>query len=453
MTRLIFILIAGDFLLAILAQYCGFGVRFSTISSLEQYPAAGLVNALFFACTLLLTSSISELYGKGHYIVGKGALARVIVSLGLALIIFVILYILAPQIMVGRGVIAISLGFFGIFQFLWHAYYPFLLRFPGVSSNVLILGTGDLAAQIEKTFDSKNHNYIFSGFVRPVNETSIVNETKILGDIGDLVQIALNCNTHKIVIALTEQRGVLPVGDLLKCRFHGIDVVDSMSFYEEMTGKVLVKTVNPGWFIYSSGFDIDLFALYSKRFLDITFSLIGIALSWPLMIMVAVAVKLDSPGPLLFRQVRVGKNENIFEVLKFRTMREDAERQTGAVWAVTDDPRVTRVGKFLRKTRLDEIPQFFNVLKGDMAFVGPRPERPEFVLELYQLLPYYTKRHALKPGVTGWAQVKYPYGASVEDALEKLNYDLYYIKNYSIFLDIVIIMETVQVVLFGKGAR
>ena len=216
---------------------------------------------------------------------------------------------------------------------------------------------------------------------------------------------------------------------------------------------MLVKTFNPGWFIYSSGFDIDLFALYFKRFLDIVFSLLGIALSWPLMILVAVAVKLDSPGPLLFRQIRVGKNEDIFEVLKFRTMREDAESQTGAVWAVTNDPRVTKVGKFLRKTRLDEIPQFFNVLRGDMAFVGPRPERPEFVLELYQLLPYYTKRHALKPGVTGWAQVKYPYGASVEDALEKLNYDLYYIKNYSIFLDILIIMETVQVVLFGKGAR
>ncbi|PLX91218.1 MAG: glycosyl transferase, partial [Desulfuromonas sp.] len=453
MSRLIFILILGDALLAIAAHYCGFWVWDSSFALLDQYPAAGLINALFFACTLLLTSSVSELYGKGHYILGKGALARVIASLGLATIIFAIIYSLAPQIMVGKGAVATSLVIFGLLQFFWHGYYPFLLRFPGTSRNLLILGSGPLAEKIANSLSSKGHNYRLVGFVRPHGEPSTVDESHILGDIDELVPLALEHDIHKIVIALTEQRGVLPIGDLLKCRFNGIDVDDSMSFYEEMTGKVLVKSVNPGWFIYSAGFDIDLFALYTKRFCDIVFSLLGITLSWPLMLLVAAAIKLDSPGPIFFRQVRVGKNEETFELYKFRTMREDAEKETGAVWALKNDSRVTRIGQFLRKTRLDEMPQFFNVLRGEMAFVGPRPERPEFVLELYQLLPYYTKRHAMKPGVTGWAQVKYPYGASVEDALEKLNFDLYYIKNYSIFLDILILIETVQVVLFGKGGR
>lgn len=453
MTRLIFMLVMGDFLLAISAHFVGIYAASVSFSTLSEFPTVEIINALFFACILLLTSSVSELYGKGHYKVGKGALARVIASLLLALAVIGSIYFLAPQIMGAKNATVVSLVFFGFFQFLWHTYYPFLIKFPGMSQNLLILGSGPLAVQVGETLANDNHNYELVGFAQSENENSVLEENQIIGRFNNLVETSSQFNVQKIVVAVSEQRGVLPIGDLLKCRFNGIDVVDAMSFFEEMTGTVQVENVNPGWFIYSSGFEISLFSLYIKRILDIVFSLIGILLSWPVMIVVALAVKLDSPGPVLYRQIRVGKNEEVFELYKFRTMNAGAEQTTGAVWASLDDPRITKVGKFLRKTRLDEIPQFFNVLKGDMAFVGPRPERPEFVLELYQLLPYYTKRHALKSGVTGWAQVNYPYGASVEDALEKLNYDLYYIKNYSIFLDILIIMETVQVVLFGRGGR
>ncbi|HKJ05211.1 MAG TPA: TIGR03013 family XrtA/PEP-CTERM system glycosyltransferase [Geopsychrobacteraceae bacterium] len=453
MTRLTSILVAADFILAFTAYFCAVFVNDLIFTDSNDYATYAHMNGLFFACTLLLSSSVSELYGKGHYKVGKGALARVIASLSIAMVIFVAIYILAPHIMVSKTAILLALLLFGTLQFLWHTYYPSLVTFHGMAQNVLVLGTGELAGQIETTLENKNHNYTLTGFVSTAKEPSVIDESLILGEIKDLVDITTRSNIKKIIIALAEQRGVMPVSELLKCRFSGIDIVDSSSFYEEMTGKVLVNNVHPGWFIYASGFEIDLIALYGKRILDIIFSALGALLSLPVMLVVALVVKLDSPGPVLFRQIRVGKNENIFELYKFRTMREDAESQTGAVWAMDNDPRVTKVGRFLRKARLDELPQFFNVLKGDMAFVGPRPERPEFVLELYQLLPYYAKRHALKPGVTGWAQVNYPYGASVEDALEKLKYDLYYIKNYSIFLDILIIMETVQVVLFGKGGR
>ena len=450
MTRLRLILAAGDFVLALCAQYCGMVLSAASFAVLRDYPAAGLIHALFFACALVSASSVAKLYGKGHYKVSKGVLARVIASTGLALVIFAVLYLLAPHIMVAKGAAALSLLIFGLLQFFWHNYH---LKLPGFSQNLLILGTGALARQLDQTLAGSNHDYLPVGFVRLPDENSVVDASRILGPVSDFAGIALQQKVHKVVVAIAEQRGVLPVTELLRCRFNGVEVVDAMSFYEEMTGKVMVGNVNPAWFIYSSGFEIDLFALYSKRALDIVFSLLGIALFWPLMLLVAAAVKLDSPGPVLFRQMRVGKNDNVFELYKFRTMREDAESESGAIWAATDDPRITRLGTFLRKCRLDEMPQFFNVLLGDMAFVGPRPERPEFVLELYQLLPYYSKRHALKPGVTGWAQVNYPYGASVEDALEKLNYDLYYIKNYSIFLDILIVMETVEVVLSGRGGR
>jgi exopolysaccharide biosynthesis polyprenyl glycosylphosphotransferase len=220
-----------------------------------------------------------------------------------------------------------------------------------------------------------------------------------------------------------------------------------------MTGKLLLEHINPSWLIFSHGFRITSLSRLAKRVMDFCIALSGLVLSLPLMIIIAVLIKLDSPGPVLFRQKRVGEADTIFTLLKFRTMRTDAENATGAVWAQKNDPRVTRIGKFLRKSRMDEIPQLLNVLKGDMSLVGPRPERPEFTIELKGIIPYYSERHYVKPGVTGWAQVRYPYGASVADALEKLRYDMYYIKNWSLVFDLVIVFETVKVVLLGRGSR
>jgi sugar transferase (PEP-CTERM system associated) len=234
---------------------------------------------------------------------------------------------------------------------------------------------------------------------------------------------------------------------------NGIEVIDAPTFYEQLTGKLLIENITPSWFIFSEGFRITPLLIVSKRVCDILFSVMGLFLTLPLIPVIMLIIKADSPGPVFLRQVRVGEKEKKFVLYKFRTMCHDAETKTGAVWAQKDDPRVTRVGMFLRVSRLDEIPQLYNVLRGDMGFIGPRPERPEFVEKLKDIIPFYSNRHFVKPGITGWAQVKYPYGASVEDSIEKLRYDLYYIKNLSIILDMVIVLETIKVVLFRRGGR
>jgi exopolysaccharide biosynthesis polyprenyl glycosylphosphotransferase len=218
-------------------------------------------------------------------------------------------------------------------------------------------------------------------------------------------------------------------------------------------GKLHIEEIKPSWFIFSDGFRLNATRKVSKRIFDNIFALLGLTVTSPLFPIIALLIKIDSRGPVLYRQIRLGEGEKEFSLYKFRTMKQDAETGTGAIWAKEKDSRVTRIGSILRKTRLDELPQFINVLKNDMSFIGPRPERPEFVKKLKQTIPYYTMRHFVKPGITGWAQVKYRYGASVEDSMEKLRYDLYYIKNLSLALDLLIIIDTIKVVFFGKGAR
>jgi sugar transferase (PEP-CTERM system associated) len=270
-----------------------------------------------------------------------------------------------------------------------------------------------------------------------------------------LLEIATENNADEVVIAMDDRRGNLPVRDLLDCRLRGIDVIDLVGFLERETGKIRIDLVNPGWLIFSEGFRISRFRSVFKRVVDIFVSATLILLSWPVMLLIALAVKFeDGPyAPVLYRQRRVGQGGKPFDCLKVRSMRVDAEADGKAVWAKQNDDRITRVGAMLRTARLDELPQVFNVLKGEMSLVGPRPERPEFVEQLQKKIPYYGERHAVKPGVTGWAQLKYSYGASEEDAAEKLQYDLYYVKNQSFILDIMIILQTVEVVLWGKGAR
>jgi sugar transferase (PEP-CTERM system associated) len=274
---------------------------------------------------------------------------------------------------------------------------------------------------------------------------------EILGSFEDLGEKAKRGDVDRIVVAIGERRGKFPVRDLLDLRLSGMPVEDGCSFYEELTGKMLLEYLRPSQLIFGEGFPLRPLTFAVKRTLDFLASSLGLLLSFPLWAVFPVLIKLDSPGPVFFRQERVGQRGKTFEVLKFRSMRTDAEKNTGPVWAQAGDARVTRIGNFMRKTRVDEIPQLINVLKGEMSFVGPRPERPFFVEELAAKVPYYVQRHFVKPGVTGLAQVKYPYGASVEDALEKLRYDLYYVKKMGFWMDLSIIFETVKVVLFGKG--
>jgi len=273
--------------------------------------------------------------------------------------------------------------------------------------------------------------------------------------IGDFKQISSICSKNRvdrIVVALDERRGSLPVDQLLLCRLRGINVEDGVTFTENLTGKLCVESLHPSSIIFSNGISGRFYTSKLKRVSDILAGLFGLLFLGPLCVLIAIAIKLDSKGPVFYRQERVGRDGKVFRLIKFRSMVMDAEKD-GPIWAVNNDDRCTRVGKIIRKLRLDEIPQLINVLKGTMSIVGPRPERPFFVKKLEKAIPFYYHRHLVKPGVTGWAQIYYPYGATMEDAIEKLKYDLYYIKNISPVLDLRIISETVKIVLLGKGSR
>jgi sugar transferase (PEP-CTERM system associated) len=274
----------------------------------------------------------------------------------------------------------------------------------------------------------------------------------IIGDYTQISSIARAGGVDRIVVALDERRGKFPLEQLLSCRLKGIRVEDGVAFTEQLAGKLSVESLHPSFLIFSDGFKRSAIFKQVKRVFDILASAVGLTLFFPVSLMIAIAIKLDSKGPILYRQERVGEDERIFRLLKFRSMRVDAE-ENGPEWARVDDQRVTRVGRMIRKLRLDEIPQMINVLKGEMSFVGPRPERPFFTEQLKKGIPYYSQRHVIKPGITGWAQICYRYGASKEDALEKLKYDLYYIKHMSWVFDLIIFFETVKIVLLGKGAR
>lgn len=320
---------------------------------------------------------------------------------------------------------------------------------PHGANRVLMVGDGQRALELSGLVRQAGPRYQLAGSVSHLAGRDAGEATETPG----LCETAKRLNANKVVVSFPERRGVLPLREMLSCKFSGIEVLDGPSLYERLTGKLSVEHITPSWLIFSNGFKITPGLTFAKRAVDIICSVAGLVLAAPIAPLVALAVALDSPGPLFFRQTRVGKNDRPFTLFKFRTMRRDAERSTGAVWASASDPRITRVGKFLRKTRLDEIPQLLNVLRGEMSLVGPRPERPEFVSTLKNSIPYYSERHFVKPGVTGWAQVRYRYGASVQDALEKLRYDLYYIKHVSLFMDLKILFLTIGVVLGTKGAR
>jgi sugar transferase (PEP-CTERM system associated) len=353
----------------------------------------------------------------------------------------------------GRGVLILSLATFGLLQFFWHAFLQIWAKTPAFAKRILVLGTGPLARQVGNLITSSKRNYILCGYLNCVNEPVTVPRGTIVGFESDLMETAKREKVDQIIVSLSERRGVFPLESLMNCKMNGIKVIEAPSFYEKMSGKLLLEYITPSWFIFCHGFRFTAFCCFLKRLTDTVLAFLLIILVLPVLPIIALMIKLDSPGPVLFTQERVGERDVSFFIYKFRTMLQNAENMTGAVWAKQDDPRITRIGKLLRKSRLDEIPQLLNVLKGEMSIVGPRPERPEFMSELKEVVPFYSERHYFKPGITGWAQVCYPYGSSVNDALEKLRYDMYYIKNWSPALDLMIMLETLKVVLFGRGGR
>jgi sugar transferase (PEP-CTERM system associated) len=279
-----------------------------------------------------------------------------------------------------------------------------------------------------------------------------IDSWRVLGTPDDIERLVARHGVDRLVVGMSDRRGRLPVRALLRSKLRGIRVEDVNTVYERLTGKLLVEDLRPSWLIFSDDYSASRWTRRSKRVFDIVLALVGLVVAAPFVVLTAMAVWLESGSPVLYRQERVGENGRIFTLNKFRSMRKDAEQGT-PIWARAEDDRVTRIGRFIRHTRFDELPQLWNVLRGDMSFVGPRPERPFFVDQLAEQFPFYEQRHAVKPGLTGWAQVKYRYGASFEDALEKLRYDLYYVKHLSIPFDLTILFDTVKVVLFAQGAR
>ncbi len=368
----------------------------------------------------------------------------------------VVVFYALPQAYIGRGVLALSLAISLLAILALRVVSMHVIRVESLKQRVLVYGAGQNAdlvnTRLRRQADRQSFNVL--GFVPVPGQTVRVDEALLMHAPQDgLCALAERMNVDEIVIAPDERRGGMPMDDMLHCVQRGMVVTDLSTFFEREAGMVQLSIVDPSWLVFSGGFDASLPRRLSKRFFDLVAACVLLALSWPLMLLTALAVRLESKGPVLYRQIRVGERGRHFEIVKFRSMRVDAEGDGVARWATKDDDRSTRVGKFIRKTRLDELPQLFSVLGGEMSFVGPRPERPQFVDLLSNEIRYYGVRHSVKPGLTGWAQLRYPYGASVRDADEKLKFDLFYVKNHGLVFDMMILLQTVEVVMFGRGAR
>jgi sugar transferase (PEP-CTERM system associated) len=383
-------------------------------------------------------------------------LIRLFQSFAVAWGMLFVIYFLLQNFETGRPVFLFHVTLSPLFLALGRLGLADFLTRQDFREKVLIVGSGHLAKLVGRHLMA-HHDPGFEvvGFIDqdPARIGAPVINPKVIGIPEQIPAIVQAHNVKKVVIALPERRGRLPMESLLACKVRGIEVLDGTSFYERLTGRISLEGLNPGWLIFSEGFSRQQLTLLVKRIIDVVCASIGLVITAPLMLILAALIRVDSPGPVLYRQKRIGEGQQPFTLLKLRSMQTDAEAHGSPVWAVQDDPRTTRIGRIMRKLRLDELPQMINVLKGEMSFVGPRPERPEFVATLAHKVPYYNLRHSVKPGITGWAQIRYPYGASVEDAMEKMHYDLYYIKNLSLGLDLLILFETAKIMLLGKGAR
>ncbi len=380
---------------------------------------------------------------------------RLLMAFGFGGIGLLVLYYVYPPAYIGRGVLALALalGLVGVVTVRMASYR--LFGTEAFKRRLLVYGAGTNANLINSRLRRRSDRQAFTvvGFLPVPGHAVHVDEALLLQSDCGLPELAELLGIHEIVVAPDERRGGLPMEEMLTCAQRGIAVTDLASFFEREAGIIKLSVIEPSSLVFSGGFDHSLPRRLSKRAFDLVAATVLLLLAWPAMLLVALCVKLESPGPVLYRQVRVGEGSREFEVIKFRSMRTDAEGDGVARWATKNDDRTTRVGRFIRMTRLDELPQLFNVLKGEMSFVGPRPERPQFVAQLNDAIRYYGVRHSVKPGLTGWAQLRYPYGASVKDAEEKLKFDLFYVKNHGIVFDLMILLQTVEVVMFRRGAR
>jgi sugar transferase (PEP-CTERM system associated) len=408
----------------------------------------GYFKILGVTILVLLCSHWLDLYDTARLQTKNELYFRLLMVPGvLAFVLAAIAYV-RPNYLLGSGSSAVGLLILTVALFGWRLGFTWLVQLPILVERIYVLGTGERAQRVVQGLRQNPEIGVEIASWTGKMEGAVTLEAIA----AHLMEVVEKQKVHRVIVATPDRRGTVPMKELLQLRMQGVKIEEADSWLEKINGKIEVENLNPSWLIFGQGFRRSTVFILVRRVLSVVISLVGLILSLPLMPFIILAIYCDSPGPVFYKQTRVGKAGRPFNVVKFRTMRLDAEAG-GPKWAGSNDPRVTRIGKFLRSSRLDEIPQLWCVLKGDMAFVGPRPERPEFIEMLSKEIPYYGVRHMVRPGLTGWAQVRYKYGSTVEDAREKLQYDLFYIKNASLGLDLLIIFQTVKTVLLRRGAQ
>jgi sugar transferase (PEP-CTERM system associated) len=437
---------------------CAFSASFlclhgsQTISSDENHL---FPKALLIAVVFQLALHLKDIYGFSGKRPSREYALRILQALIMAIIAFCVIFYLAPELTLSRGILGISILFSSVFLILYHTFLRLYFGSRAPRTNLLVLGTGNLAREaVREILGHPELGIKVVGFVddKPhLVGVSIVNP-KVVGVYEDLPKLVANHKIDRIVVGLQDRRGKLPIKELLDFKTRGVAVEDVTTFYERVAGKIPIENLKPSWMVFNSGFGVSKGMLFKKRMLGFMISLSMLILLSPVILLLMILIKLDSRGSIFYRQERVGQDGRTFMLVKFRSMYEDAESETGPVWSREGDKRITRIGHFMRRTRLDELPQFYNVLRGDMSLVGPRPERPHFVQHLAETIPFYPLRHIVKPGITGWAQINYGYANSLDHTIEKLQYDLFYIKNMSLVLDLLVALETVKTVLVKKGS-
>ncbi len=409
----------------------------------------GYLKILIATVLVLLCSHWFDLYDFTRFDAKLDMYFRLFLVPGLLALGLAVMGFFFPRVLPGNNAVLIGLVFLTFGLFGWRTAYSWLVQQAFMQEKVYVLGSGERAQRLVQGLRQRKELGIdvigWSGNV----DGALTRETAA----AHLMETATAYSVHRVIVAMPDRRGTFPMHELLQLRLNGVRVEESASWLEKMSGRIEVEQLYPSWLIFADGFRFSSSFNLIRRMLSTLVAMVLLIVVLPILPFVILAIKLDSEGPILYRQRRVGRAGHIFNCYKFRTMRQDAEADTGPTWADDDDPRITRIGKFLRTSRLDEIPQLWCVFKGDMAFVGPRPERPEFVEWLSREIPYYGVRHAVRPGITGWAQVRYKYGNTIEDAKEKLQYDLFYIKNASPGLDLLIMFHTIKIVLLGRGAQ
>jgi sugar transferase (PEP-CTERM system associated) len=452
------VLAAGETSLLIAAVGAATYVRLGDAALPMLADVQGMLRVLLIVAVCQISLHYADLYDLRAVADIRDLLVRLLQALGAASVILAVVYFWLPDWMIGRGVFMIAALFVITLVVSWRVAFAWLTKRVAPRERLLLVGTGQAAIELARELHERRHELGVEiiGFIDPdpARIGAPVINPGIVGTIEDIPGLVQRASADRVVVSLSDARGKLPMDRLLDIRLRtGVTFDHLASVYEEYTGKIALENLRPSWLIFSSGFRKTRVLLLAKRTIDLLLSVVGFAITAPLMLLIAALVRLTSSGAVMYHQERVGLNGSRFMVHKFRSMRQDAELATGPVWSQRDDRRVTPVGRVLRRTRLDELPQLWNVLRGEMSFVGPRPERPSFVEQLTATIPFYGQRHVVKPGITGWAQVRYTYGASVEDAIEKLQYDLYYIKTLSIALDMVIVLETIKTVVLRRGGQ